>query len=64
MDTITITRKEFRKAVQKCNDDFEKIVGEFDKTPEQSLQTISMSLQNVAFATYVEYELFNEKEGN
>lgn len=64
MDTITITREQFRKAVLKCNDDFEKIAGEFDKTPEQSLTTITMSLQNVAFAAYVEYELFNEKEGN
>lgn len=63
MDTITITRKEFRKAVQKCNDDFEKIASEFDKTEEQSLETISMSIQNVAFAAYVEYELFKEKEG-
>lgn len=64
MDTVTITREEFRDIVNKCNNDFMITVSKFDESLEHQIQTYAMSLQNTTFAAYVEYELFKEKEGN
>lgn len=63
MDTITITRKQFREAVRKCNDEFEQIAGicdEGDSTGTGALHTLLMMAQNSAFAASIEYMLFHE----
>lgn len=67
MDTITITRKQFREAVNKCNDDFGTIAGKFDavdETGDSALQTLVMIAQNNVFAAAIEYELFKNMEDN
>lgn len=66
MDSITITRNQFRKAVQNANKDFENIISKQDEdNPEGAYTTFLMVLQNLAFSASVEDELFGkeEKEG-
>lgn len=60
-DSITITREQFREVVNKCNDNFERIVGSLDDTPAKALETKMMVLQNDVFSFYLEWELFDSK---
>lgn len=63
MNTITITRKQFREAVKQCNEYFARISSEVDKedeTGEGAFATLLMMTQNSAFAVAIEYMLFHE----
>ena len=60
-DSITITREQFREVVNKCNANFELIVGSLDDTPAKALETKMMVLQNDVFSFYLEWELFDSK---
>ena len=63
MDTITITRKQFREVIKKCNDDFGHIAGQVDEedtTGAGAFTTLLMMAQNSAFAASIEYMLFHE----
>ena len=63
MNTITITRKQFREAVTRCNEEFAHLASEVDgedETGEGAFTTLLMMTQNSAFAAAIEYMLFHE----
>lgn len=63
METITITREQYRDVVKKCNNEFKNIVSiKDDKSFESTLITLVMTLQNQIFAANIEAELFGELE--
>lgn len=67
MDTITITREQFREAVRKCNEEYGQIAGELDERDETGISrmhTFIMVAQNNVFGAAIEYELFKTKEDN